>query len=223
LLAEDDLHWLEEFEGQLSDAERLALVTARHHGLVDNASLRDLTGLQVAEVTKVLGGLRDKKLLRMRGAKRGAWYELGAEAPEPPDDRHQLPIPGFDAEHMGVSSNWNESSGGLPVNSEGLQPSSGGLPVNSEGLQTADELKRLAEEVSGKGKITNARMQKVILELCSVTPLSLDELAKLLKRSKDHLRGTLRQLIDEGALKYEFPSVPQHPRQRYITLTYRNE
>jgi ATP-dependent DNA helicase RecG len=80
LIAEDDRVWLRSLGEGWSEAEQLALVLARHDGDIDNVRLRSLTGLHSSDVTRILGALRDRDLLRMIGEGRNARYELGASA-----------------------------------------------------------------------------------------------------------------------------------------------
>lgn len=80
LIAEEDRTWLRSLGDAWSEAEQLALIIARHEGDVDNPRLRGLTGQHAADVTKILGSLRDRDLLQMIGVGRNARYQLGPAA-----------------------------------------------------------------------------------------------------------------------------------------------
>lgn len=80
LVSEEDRVWLASLGESVTEAEALALVQARHSGYVDNQSLRLVTGQHPADTTRVLSSLAGRELLRLQGAGRGAYYELGTAA-----------------------------------------------------------------------------------------------------------------------------------------------
>lgn len=77
LLSAEDRRWLKSLSSQWNEAEQLALVHAKHHGYVDNATLTRLTGQHPADISKVLVGLRNRQFLQMINGGRHACYELG--------------------------------------------------------------------------------------------------------------------------------------------------
>lgn len=109
LLSDEDRHWLRALGESWTEPEQLALVMARHDGDVENLKLRRVTGQHPADVTKVLGGLRNRGLLQMIGGGRGARYQLGPAAAG--DQASRIPSP-FDAEKdaVGASSTGNRAS-----------------------------------------------------------------------------------------------------------------
>lgn len=79
LLSVEDRRWLKSLGSQWNEAEQLALVHAKHHGYVDNATLTRLTGQHPADISKILVGLRNRQFLQMISGGRYACYELGAQ------------------------------------------------------------------------------------------------------------------------------------------------
>jgi ATP-dependent DNA helicase RecG len=57
-ISQQDREWLQSLGTHWNEAEQLALITARHENVVDNAKLRSLAGIHPADATKILVGLR---------------------------------------------------------------------------------------------------------------------------------------------------------------------
>lgn len=212
LLSEDDRHWLREIGESWSEPEQLALVFARHEDEIDNPTLRRLTGLYPADITKILGGLRNRSFLEMVGGGRGARYQLGKAA-----TLRGLPS---NAEALGVNS------GGLLSNSGGLDSSSGDSTSSFGGFSgDATDLWRqllaIAAGVRDQHHTDASTRNDVIVELCAITPLSLRQLTDLLGRDPDHLRDVIRPLMSSGRLAHLYPGKPSHPKQRYTAANPR--
>ncbi len=65
---------------QITDEEFRALLEARRRGRVDNARLREMTGLDTLIASALLRRLRDKNLLTLHAAGPASYYELGPAA-----------------------------------------------------------------------------------------------------------------------------------------------
>jgi ATP-dependent DNA helicase RecG len=219
LLSEDDRRWLRDLGERWSEAEQLALVLARHEGEIDNPTLRRLTGQHPADVTKVLGNLRDRELLQMIGGGRAARYQLGPAATLAPA---RPPVAG-ETPQVGLPEVW-----GIPADSGDLTGKFGDSKErsgDSSDAQTAsaaesgtlwEELRRRAAPVRDRSYVNAQTRDDVVVQLCLLTPLSLRELAELLQRSKDHTRAIVASLVALGRLTYLYPDQPNHPRQRYV-------
>ena len=102
----------------------------------------------------------------------------------------------------------------LFTSDEALGVSSGGLGISSGGLKN---LAAIAEAVASKKKAPKIVVESTILSLCQLQPLTLDELANLLSRSKDGIRKDyLQPMIKNRRLRYLYPKKPHHPEQAYI-------
>lgn len=195
LLSDDDRVWLHSPGDNWSEAEQLALVIARHPGEVDNLSVRRLTGQHMADVTRVLGGLRDRGFLQMIGVKRGARYQLGA------------------ATHAASPDTPGPSPDTLTPSPDTLTPSIDTSPRDAPGLWV--ELLELARPAREHRRLDVPTRDAIILALCTRTPLSVDELTELLQRGEAIVRRTIQSLIARQQLVYRYPEQPSHPRQRY--------
>ncbi len=80
LLGEEQLVWLQQFKHlALSDNEAKALILAKETGVVDNAGLRAVTGLDTLSASQVLRKLNhQRQLLTQGGAGSSTYYELSS-------------------------------------------------------------------------------------------------------------------------------------------------
>lgn len=88
---------------------------------------------------------------------------------------------------------------------------------------TGDLAKILLEDLRAKAQIARERRRlepaardALILELCTMAPLSVRELSQLLDRTDAYIGDAIRPLIEVGRLTYTHPDQPRHPRQRYV-------
>jgi DNA-binding transcriptional ArsR family regulator len=76
LVSDEDRQWLSALGGELSEAQRIALVLARRGEEVTNSQICLLTGMHPADVTKELKNLRSRQLLDTDSVGRWATYRL---------------------------------------------------------------------------------------------------------------------------------------------------
>jgi ATP-dependent DNA helicase RecG len=196
LLLEEDRRWLLSLGVNWTEAEQLAMVIARHDGEVDNLTLRRLTGQHPADVTKVLGSLRDRELLQIIGGGRGARYQLG-------------------------SATVIRSSEGITASSEDSETSSEGITASSEDSAAGSEdlwseLERIARPAREQPRLTPPERDAILIQLCRRTPLSLQDISRLMHRSEAHSHAVIRRLLASNALAYLYPDQPSHPQQKYV-------
>ncbi|MHB1162336.1 MAG: RNA-binding domain-containing protein [Chloroflexota bacterium] len=219
MLSEEDRGWLHAMGEGWSESEQLALVVARHEGYVDNVGLRSLTGQHPADVTRVLGNLRDRGLLQIIGAGRGARYELGPRAqPDPTSD-------------MGVAARQDDQAlvavpagTGLGDKGESLGDKGQGIGDSSQGIgdseRDAQTLRRQLLDIAGPARahrrLRPEDLDDVIAALCTRAPLSVQELGELMGRSREHIRKAVNSLVASGRLSYLHPGQPRHPHQKYV-------
>lgn len=178
--------------------------------LDEHGRMMSILDIHPRDLSQLFAGLVDKRLVLRNGAGRGTVYFL--------PDAHLEDI--FTELQMaeGVAS---ASSEPLDVSSGPLESSSGPLGVSSGPLGASsgpwEELRVLAEPVATKGKAPKAKVEGVILALCSRRPLRLDELTRLLNRSAESLRKHyLQPLVRARRLKLLYPTKPNHPDQAYV-------
>jgi ATP-dependent DNA helicase RecG len=227
LLSDEDRSWLQSLGQGWSEGEQLALVHARHYGSIDNPRLRRLTGQHSADATKVLGGLRDRGLLDMIGAGRGASYQLGilalatseslaaaaaSVAARAPSDAEGL-VFGSASSPPGSESTERRS--------DSSRPDSGSSEANSRSSETEfgsswEELWGLATMARENRRLVPSARDRLVLTLCARRPLALRELAELMGRTEGAIRNAVRPLLAEGQLSYLYSEQPNHPRQKYV-------
>lgn len=186
----------------LSREERLILITAQIEKTVDHGRMISMMDIHPHDLTKLFSGLTEKGLLHQEGTGRGTIYFR----PEARSD---------DTWEVLHSGNSGDGSGGLGVSPGGLGVTVGGLGVSSGGWE---ELQAIAAPIADKKRAPKGDVDQVILRLCAIQPLTLDQLTRLLNRSMDGLRKDyLQRLIKVKKLRYRFPTIPNHPEQAYIS------
>lgn len=167
-----------------------ALVTADVEGRVTNARLREMTDEHPNDLTKTLQGLVSKGFLVQVGMKRGTFYRLTTIAQ------------GVDAQHS------------MRNDDDSMRKDSTRNGSNDQ----KDELIGIAAPAREKRRLSPARMQPIILELCNGRYLSLSLLSEVLQRNPEGLRTRLLSpLLQSGQLVMRFPNEPNRPDQAYTT------
>ncbi|HEX8684642.1 MAG TPA: RNA-binding domain-containing protein [Ardenticatenaceae bacterium] len=237
LISQRDRRWLRSLADDWTEAEQLALVLARHEGYVDNYKLRTLTGQHPSDTTKVLGSLRSRGFLQISGVGRNTRYQL---IPQFSDARRPSMNELAWSERSMVTN-----SEGLQSSSEDLQASFEGLLTSSEDLQSSSEdlrrnpgsadldhrsrnkfpqevtwadLEIVASAAREQRYLSLERLSSILVELCTLKPLALPELATLVQRSIAHTRQAVRSLLVSGQLAYLYPNQQSHPQQKYIAV-----
>lgn len=197
---------------ELSETERLILVTAKIEKTVDHKRMMQILDIHPRDLSNELGGLVDKKLLFQEGSGRGTIYFLGEARL---DDAFEAFAARVDNHSPNSGLSEKPNSGGLTNRSGGLGVSSGGFSSDSDGLA---ELRAIAEPVAITRKAPKELVTRTIMQLCRVKPCSLEELSRLLNRSTNVIRKDyLQPMIQSRKLRYRFPTIPNHPEQAYMT------
>lgn len=214
LLSPEDVAWLGRFKSlALSDDEARALVVIREAGAITNAMYRDINNVDTLTASGTLRRLRDAGLLEQKGKGRATFYlptqqllgNGGAAAP---------------ALAAEAALGHAAQSDGSPSLSDGSQPQSDGFPAQSNGLlppippDLADVLDKLGK------RATPDEVKNVIVKLCAWRPMRLAELASLLGRAANYIRGQyVYPLVQAGRLEHTIPDNPAHPQQAYRATT----
>lgn len=229
LFTDEDRVWLRSLAEQWDEPEQLALLSARHDGDVDNARLRSLTGQHPADATKVLRSLRERGFLEMTGWGRGASYQLGARASAGlsqlliPGLENQARIAGQDAASSFVDSGASlvgtgvdlvDSGGSLVDGRPSIGDNQASLGGEAASPDNQETLLRIARPIRMFLRVPARELNAAIVQICSVEPLSVRQIADLLDRSDYHIRMTIRELVAQGAIAPLYPQ-RRHPDQRY--------
>lgn len=180
--------------GQVLDAlphsGRLALATAASEGRVSNQRLRELTSDHPADLTTRLKELVDRQLLQPHGTGKGRWYTLTQDA-----------------------------------GAEDVAPQSTPQSTPQSAPQSAPQsLAEQAEAFKGLKDISDSRwaskevMDQVILDLCRGQALTIEEIAKAVKRSPRTIADHhLNALVKRGLMTWELAGESSRKR-RYRTV-----
>ena len=186
--SEEELEWLSSFNvADLSDEEAMALIFVRRNGSISNEQCRDLTGLDVVGASRLLGKLRDLDFLIQ--------HPHGAMTFYTPAGQFEIAPVYTTRQQVRVSPDVGET---LNIDSETIPPD-------------------IAESIRILGKRNSPQaVRRVIIQICSVRPVSAGEIAQLVGRSKRWvLNSYLKSMIRDGQLTYVIPGEPNHPEQKY--------
>lgn len=185
---------------QLTDHERLVLITASIETTVDHSRMMSILDIHPRDLTTLFSGLVDKGLIERDGSGRGSVYFL-------PDARDR--------------DLWRENGGEQTSTPKGPESRSGPLGERSGPLEDSSgplaELKDLARPIAQRKKAPRSDVEAVILALCERQPLRPEQLEQLLNRSADSLRKRyLQPLVKARKLQLKYPTKPNHPQQAYM-------
>jgi ATP-dependent DNA helicase RecG len=214
-LTEADRTFVERLAAEeLTQEEFRALLQAHRHTQVDNASLRQLMGLDTLAASQILRRLRDRELLELHPAGSQSFYTLGPGllADDRPDqgklvlDRGEL-----------LADRWElePDRGGVPTDRGGLSPDRGGLVLDRGGADPA--LQQLLASLGTRPR--KEKLRQVIGMLCSDQWRSVAWLAALLNRQPRNLSDRhLSPMVKDGLLERRFPDIPSHREQAYRSI-----
>ena len=231
----------------LGNEQKLALVFVREVGAIDNATYRQLdSSITHARARLEIHKLCDLGFIEKKGQGRNTYYirtskvvSLG-ERLRPdgerllPQDERLLPQHGILGER-------------LPPQDERLLPQHGILGERYQGenkryqafeeryqgevgtfgeryqgvnreellLLLPDDIKKRIDEV-GK-RVPKDVLNKLVVDMCSILPLSMDDLSVLLHRnSKSFKNKNIKILLENKQLFYWIPEMINHPLQKYV-------
>ena len=206
-LSPEDWAWLRQFqEIELSDEEAKALVFVRELGAIANAAYRAINHVAVLAASQHLRRLRNHGLLQQKGKGADTYYVPTEKLLVPWQTRSGEPI--TSAPPVPPSSKPPGQS--IQAEAQSIQPA-------PQSIQLADLPEPLAIQVrSLGGRPKRDAMRAVIRELCAWRPLSADELATLLGRTRVHLVNEhLSAMLAAGALAHTIQNQANHPQQKY--------
>jgi len=199
-LDDADLGWLSKFgEFELSEDQMKALVFVREVGAINNSTYRSLTYTDTLSASRNLRTLVEKGLLDGQGAGSRAHYVAG---PEMLLRSSSKPIP----EQKDARSSHDKSAV---------------LEDFHDSDVSFDEIPAIVRSAvraaAAKKRLTVSEAQNAIQSLCAWRPLSLAEIAKLIKRTPTYTsQRFVSQMVADGRLCYLFPEIVQHPGQKYV-------
>ena len=215
LLDNDTIQWLAPYaDYSLNNEQRLALVFVREVGAIDNITYRQLNSdINISKASADLHDMCKKGLLEQKGQSRSSYYIAGEQFVNGRvDDSLNSIAAGENSNAIG------ENSIGDSLNSRGKAPlNSRGEFLNSRGQQPPKILEERIKKIGKRAK--PEEMKGLVIELCKLEPMSLLELANILKRKPSSLRYLyVNPLIESGELFYTIPEMLSHPDQKYTTV-----
>ncbi len=223
-LSAEDWRWLGHFEdAALSDEEARALVFVRERGAINNAAYRNLNRVDVLNASQHLRRLRDRGLLQQKGKSTDTYYVPTDALLAPLTERDPL------SDAVGIEtqpSNLDAEPSNLAAKPSKLPPLSGnpgGLsgnlpPLSGNPASLSGKLPpELAEALTRLGKrASRSDMEALVVRLCAWQPLSAEQVATLLQRTRKHaLDSVITPLLRAGRLAMTIPEQPNHPQQTY--------
>ena len=219
-LTEADRTFVERLAAEdLTQEEFRALLQAHRNMQVDNASLRQLMGLDTLAASLVLRRLRDRELLELHPAGSQSYYTLGpgllvGDRPGQGSlvlDRGELHA---DRGELGPDR------GELPADRGELGADRGESGPISSTVTVGDFLgldPALQQAFASLGtRPRKEKLRQVIGQLCSDQWRTGAWLAGLLNRQPQNLSDRhLSPMVKDGLLERRFPDIPNHPEQAY--------
>lgn len=217
-LSIEDREWVSSLGSEdLSREEFRALLEAHRHGRVDNARLRDLTGLDTLTASRLLGRLRDRGLVVMRGGGAASYYTLvrreagAADRNESGTDRRELAA---DGSNLGAERGESTPDRGERRPDRGELLADGG---ESERLRAGlpSAVAALVRHLGPRPR--KERLRAAIVEVCRVRAWRPIELAAVLGlgRGDKLVARHLAPMVEAGILERTYPTTPNHPDQAY--------
>lgn len=186
---------------ELTRHELRALLHAYRSGRIDNASLRQLAGLDTLSSSIVLRGLRDKNLLELHNRGSQSYYTLPPDLGEPAAD------PGERTPEL-----WEQTP------DVGEQTPELGEPEADVEEPPPD----ITASIARLGKRPRRQpLRAVIYTLCAQGKwMTSAELAQLLNLGQSHLAAAhLGPMASNGLLERRYPDNLTHPRQAYRAVS----
>lgn len=190
----------------LAGEEFRALLHAHRHETVDNAAIRQLTGLDTLGASALLGTLRDRELLTLHAGGPDSFYTLSS-ALSAHVGRRPIMTPDTSSGTFGTSRSLRRET----------QTASHDEPDSFQGLP--EEVQAAADALGRKPG--RERLRTVILAICTVRSWTTKaELARFLRfRPRKLTDRHLAPLVESGHLERRFPDRVTHPGQAYrITI-----
>ena len=233
-LSKENVEWLAQYaEFGLVNEQKLALVFVREVGAIDNATYRQLdSSITHARARLEIHKLCDLGFLEKKGHGRNTYYirtskvvSLGERLRS--QDERLLPQHGtlgekIPPQHGTLGEKIPPQHGTLGERYQGENERYQAFGERYQGanreellLLLPDHIKKRIDEV-GK-RVPKDVLNKLVVDMCSIVPLSMDDLSVLLHRnSKSFKNKNIKVLLENNQLFYWIPEMINHPQQKYV-------
>lgn len=193
-LSENDVRWFATLGAdELNDAQKVALIFLREVGAIDNITYRQLSGATAKDASKGLKALVSLDFIESKGQGRQTYYV--------PTDK--------------LKSLFATNGGSLDAN--GACSDANGACFN----RTVSEIfgSKISKKIGTlKLRAKKSELEDLLVEMCGVLPLSIEEMARYTNRTVNHIRNkVLPELLRENRIKYTIPEMTRHPNQKYTS------
>ena len=206
-LSENDVKWFATLgSDELNDAQKVALIFLREVGAIDNITYRQLSGATAKDASKGLKALVSLDFIESKGQGRQTYYV-------PTDKLKSL-----------FATNGGSSDEKVVTHDRKVTTSDEKVTTSERKVTTTPEkVITFGEDISQRlvslGKRSKkSELEAVIIDMCRIMPLSIDEIAKYTKRTISYIRvKILPGLLRDKRIKYTFPEMINHPNQKYTS------
>ena len=240
-LSKENMEWLAQYaEFGLVNEQKLALVFVREVGAIDNATYRQLdSSITHARARLEIHKLCDLGFLEKKGQGRNTYYirtskvvSLG-ERLRPQDEKippqhgtlgEKIPPQGerYHGKHGTLGERYQGENERYQAFEERYQGEVGTFGERYQGVNREELLLLLPDDIKNRidevGKrVPKDILNKLVVDMCSIVPLSMDDLSVLLHRnSKSFKNKNIKVLLETKQLFYWIPEMINHPQQKYI-------
>ena len=215
-LSKENMEWLAQYaEFGLVNEQKLALVFVREVGARDNAMYRQLdSSIAHARARLEIHKLCNIGFIEKKGQGRSTYYirtskvvSLGERLR--PQGERLLP------QHGTLCERLLPQHGTLCERYQGENERYQGVNREELLLLLPDDIKKRIDEV-GK-RVSKDVLNKLVVDMCSIVPLSMDDLSVLLHRkSKSFKNKNIKVLLETKQLFCWIPEMINHPQQKYV-------
>ncbi len=197
LLDHETIQWLASYaDYSLNNEQRLALVFVREVGAIDNITYRQLnSNMNNQKASFDLHDLCTKGLLEQKGQSRSTYYIAGENFV-------------------------NSRADGEMSRAGGEMSRAGGEMSRADGEMSRAIPEELLKKCRGLKKWESSEIiSALIIDLCTYTSLSLNEISIIINRDPKTIRyHYLNPLLKEKKIFYTIPEMLNHPNQKYTTV-----
>lgn len=221
-LPEEDLKWLSSLPvSNLTNAQKIAFIFLREVGAIDNITYRQLSGVSSRIASKELKRLVELSLIEAKGQGRTTYYipavklnELYRSKDATSDEK--VTTSGAKGATSGAKGATSDAKGAT-LGANGATSDANG--ATSDTKVTSCEMfgAEILQKLQSLGQRTNRNdMESLIVKMCSIMPLSIEEIANYTNRTINHIRNkVLPKLLREKRIRFTFPEMINHPNQKY--------
>ncbi|WP_437640202.1 ATP-binding protein [Sorangium sp. So ce854] len=210
---------------ELTDLDFRALLEAHRHGRIDNARMRQISGLDTLGASQLLRRLRDRGLLTLHAAGAASFYELrpvepGAGAARSSGPGHkEVTLASAEerrshAERRGAADRPELERDRPELERDRPELERDRPELERDRPELPDNLNAMLEALGSRPR--QGSLRAAIEQLCAWRTLRPAELGALLGMRPDNLtKRHLSAMVNQGRLLRTHPENPNHPEQAY--------